>query len=67
MAYNLLLCGAAGQGIETTASILERLFKRSGCHLFTTRDFMSRIRGGHNFTQIRFGYQPLFSHADALD
>lgn len=67
MAYNLLLGGAAGQGIETTASILERLFKRSGCHLFTTRDFMSRIRGGHNFTQIRFGDQPLFSHADALD
>jgi 2-oxoglutarate ferredoxin oxidoreductase subunit alpha len=67
MAYNLLLGGAAGQGIETTASILEKLLKRSGCHLFTTRDFMSRIRGGHNFTQIRFGDQPLFSHADPLD
>jgi len=67
MAYNLLLGGAAGQGIETTASILEKLLKRSGCHLFTTRDFMSRIRGGHNFIQIRFGDQPLYSHADSLD
>ncbi len=67
MAYNLLLGGAAGQGIETTASILEKLIKRSGCHLFTARDFMSRIRGGHNFTQIRFGSRPLYGHATTLD
>ncbi len=67
MAYNVLLGGAAGQGIETTASILEKLIKRTGCHLFTARDFMSRIRGGHNFTQIRFDNQPLYGHATALD
>ena len=67
MAYNLLIGGAAGQGIDTTAAILEKLLKRSGYYVFTLRDFMSRIRGGHNFTQIRFGDRPLASHADQLD
>ena len=48
--YNILIGGAAGQGIETTAAILEKLTKRSGYSVFTYRDFMSRVRGGHNFT-----------------
>ena len=53
--YNLLIGGAAGQGIDTVADILEKLLKRSGYNVFTARDFMSRIRGGHNFSLIRFG------------
>ena len=65
--YNLLIGGAAGQGIDTTAAILEKLLKRSGYAVFTMRDFMSRVRGGHNFTQIRFGDQPLYAHSDELD
>lgn len=65
--YNILLGGAAGDGIETMAGLLEKMLKQSGCHLFTIRDFMSRVRGGHNFTQIRFGDQPLHAHRDTLD
>lgn len=65
--YNLLIGGAAGQGIDTTAAILEKLLKRSGYSVFTIRDFMSRIRGGHNFSIIRFGTEILQSHSDTLD
>ncbi len=65
--YNLLIGGAAGQGIETTAAILERLLKRSGYYVFTIRDFMSRVRGGHNFSLIRFDTKPVYSHSDRLD
>lgn len=65
--YNLLIGGAAGQGIDTTAAILEKLLKRSGYHVFTIRDFMSRVRGGHNFSMIRFGTEPIDSHSDRLD
>lgn len=65
--YNILLGGAAGDGIETMSGLLEKTLKQSGCHVFTIRDFMSRVRGGHNFTQIRFGNQPLYAHRDALD
>ncbi len=65
--YNLLIGGAAGQGIDTTADILEKLIKRSGYSVFTYRDFMSRIRGGHNFTIIRFGTEEVVSHSYELD
>lgn len=65
--YNLLIGGAAGQGIDTTAAVLEKLFKRSGYHVFTVRDFMSRIRGGHNFTLLRFDTEAVLSHSNRLD
>lgn len=65
--YNILLGGAAGDGIETMSAIFEKMLKQSGCHLFTIRDFMSRVRGGHNFTQIRFGDQPFHAHRDTLN
>ena len=64
--YNLLIGGAAGQGIETTAAILEKLLKRSGYSVFTVRDFMSRVRGGHNFSLIRFGAEEVLSHSSRL-
>ena len=65
--YNLLIGGAAGQGIETMAAILEKLLKRSGYYVFTIRDFMSRVRGGHNFSLIRFDTAPVHSHSSSLD
>ncbi len=65
--YNLLIGGAAGQGIETTAAILQKLLKKSGYNVFTSKDFMSRVRGGHNFSLIRFGTEPILSHSDKLD
>ena len=65
--YNILIGGAAGQGIETTAAVLEKLLKKSGYYVFTVRDFMSRVRGGHNFTLIRFGTENIQSHSYKLD
>lgn len=54
MDYSILIGGAAGQGLETSANILEKILKRLGFYVFTYRDYMSMVRGGHNFTQIRF-------------
>lgn len=65
--YNLLVGGAAGQGIDTTVAILEKCLKKSGYFVYTTRDFMSRVRGGHNFSTIRFGTELITSHSDKLD
>lgn len=65
--YNLLIGGAAGQGVDTTAAILERWLKQSGSGVFTMRDLMSRIRGGHNFSRIRFGAQAPKAHSERLD
>lgn len=67
MNYNILIGGSAGQGIETLSSVFEKILKRQGFEVFTIRDFMSRVRGGHNFIQIRFGDNRVFSHCDELD
>lgn len=67
MNYNILIGGAAGQGIETLSAIFERILKRQGFEVFTIRDYMSRVRGGHNFIQIRFGSEKLLSHSEELD
>ncbi|MCX8131788.1 MAG: 2-oxoacid:acceptor oxidoreductase subunit alpha [Clostridia bacterium] len=67
MYYNILIGGAAGQGMDTLASLLEKIIKRQGFHIFTTRDYMSRVRGGHNFIQVRFGNEVLRSHWNELD
>ncbi|MBT9148938.1 MAG: 2-oxoacid:acceptor oxidoreductase subunit alpha [Dehalococcoidia bacterium] len=66
MDYNILLGGAAGQGVETMGHILAKTLKKLGFYVFLHRDYMSRIRGGHNFVQIRFSNQPIFAHADDL-
>lgn len=67
MHYNLLIGGAAGQGIDTMAAILGKLLKKEGYAVLTTPDFMSRIRGGHNFILIRFGDGPVTSHSMVID
>lgn len=67
MALNILIGGAAGQGIDTTAAILEQFLKHSGYYVYTIRDFMSRVRGGHNFILIRFGSSRITSHSDRID
>ena len=65
--YNLLIGGAAGQGIDTSTAILEQLLKRAGYFVYTIRDFMSRVRGGHNFSLIRFGPGVIRSHSLKLN
>jgi 2-oxoglutarate ferredoxin oxidoreductase subunit alpha len=65
--YNVLIGGSAGQGIETVSAVLETIIKRQGFEVFTIRDYMSRVRGGHNFIQVRFGNEKVYSHRDELD
>jgi 2-oxoglutarate ferredoxin oxidoreductase subunit alpha len=50
---NIMVAGAAGQGMQTIGAILGKVFVRGGCEVFAMQDNESRIRGGHNFFQIR--------------
>ncbi len=61
----ITIAGEAGQGLNTLAKILLKLLARSGYHLFASQDYMSRIRGGHNFTKIRVSDKPLYSSTSA--
>ncbi|HZJ68988.1 MAG TPA: 2-oxoacid:acceptor oxidoreductase subunit alpha [Candidatus Eisenbacteria bacterium] len=67
MDFTILVGGAAGQGMDTFANILEKSLKRSGFHIFSHSDYMSRVRGGHNFMQIRFSDKPISSYTKEVD
>lgn len=67
MDYTIRIGGEAGQGLQTIGGILAKVFARSGYHVFTHQDYMSRIRGGHNFYQIRFSDKPVTASRDKID
>ena len=67
MDFNILVGGAAGQGVDTVAKVLEFIIKKQGVEVFSHKDYMSRVRGGHNFHQIRFSDRPIYSHRETLD
>jgi 2-oxoglutarate ferredoxin oxidoreductase subunit alpha len=58
--------GEAGQGIESSGAGFAKVLARGGLHVFGMQDYMSRIRGGHNFYQIRVSEKPLYSHTDEV-
>ena len=45
--------GQAGQGIQSISSVIGKIFSRHGYYVFINQDAESRIRGGHNFNQVR--------------
>ena len=67
MDYSIKIGGEAGQGIQTIGDALGRVFTRSGYHVFSHQDYESRIRGGHNFYQIRISDHPLAASRDKID
>ena len=67
MKYNVLIGGAAGQGMETVATVLEWILHKNGYYIFSNKDYMSRVRGGHNFIQIRFASSEIFTHQEKID
>jgi 2-oxoglutarate ferredoxin oxidoreductase subunit alpha len=67
MELNIRIAGEAGQGIETTGSVLIGALAGSGLHVFSTQDYMSRIRGGLNWFDIRLADHELFGGRKAAD
>lgn len=67
MDYNILIGGAAGQGMDTFASVFSKILQKEGYNLFTLQDYMSRVRGGHNYFQIRFSNETVKTHRNDLD
>ncbi len=65
--YSVKVGGEAGQGINTIGSILSRAFADQGLHLFAHQDYYSRVRGGHNFYQVRVASDPLYSYSDKIE
>ncbi|MGA1840097.1 MAG: 2-oxoacid:acceptor oxidoreductase subunit alpha [bacterium] len=64
---SITLCGAAGQGIQTIEHILTRVLKLSGYNVFATKEYMSRIRGGSNSTELRVSSRRVAGYSDRID
>jgi 2-oxoglutarate ferredoxin oxidoreductase subunit alpha len=58
--------GEAGQGLESSSAGFAHAIAHAGLHIFTLLDYRSRIRGGHNFAQIRVSAEPVASHVETV-
>ncbi|MDD2357379.1 MAG: 2-oxoacid:acceptor oxidoreductase subunit alpha [Thiovulaceae bacterium] len=59
VSISILIGGAAGLGIDTLEKILSNAFKASGYYVYSTKEFMSRVRGGSNTTLLRIANFPV--------
>jgi 2-oxoglutarate/2-oxoacid ferredoxin oxidoreductase subunit alpha len=64
---NILVGGAAGQGMDTVMNLLGKALVREGFGLIYTKDYMSRVRGGHNFSRLRIAAETPWSPVDKTD
>jgi 2-oxoglutarate ferredoxin oxidoreductase subunit alpha len=64
---NLVIGGAAGQGVHTITGLLARIMVRQGCQVLYVQDYQSRVRGGHLFNRIRISDQPIVSSREGID
>jgi 2-oxoglutarate ferredoxin oxidoreductase subunit alpha len=64
---NWAIGGEAGDGIDSTGKIFAQALSRAGRHVFTSKDFASRIRGGYTAYKIRTDVDKVQSVVDRLD
>ncbi|MFQ3318179.1 MAG: 2-oxoglutarate ferredoxin oxidoreductase subunit alpha [Natronomonas sp.] len=64
---NWAVGGEAGDGIDSTGKIFAQALSRAGRHVFTSKDFASRIRGGYTAYKVRTSVDRVESVVDRLD
>ena len=60
-------CAAAGLGLQTAEDLARQMLSKAGYYVFSTREYMSRVRGGNNSTQIRVSTKPVRAYVDNID
>jgi 2-oxoglutarate ferredoxin oxidoreductase subunit alpha len=59
MEFNVVVGGEAGQGAFSVELELTEILSELNYYFFATKNYMSRIRGGHNFHMIRIADVPV--------
>jgi 2-oxoglutarate/2-oxoacid ferredoxin oxidoreductase subunit alpha len=59
MEFNLIIGGEAGQGAFSVEQELADILARLHYYFFATKNYMSRVRGGHNFHMFRIADHPV--------
>ena len=67
MRLNILIGGAAGQGINKVSQIVSNVLAKYGYFTFNYRDYASLIRGGHNFNTLSVSDEQIESQEATMD
>ncbi len=62
----LVISGEAGQGIQTIEDLLVRTISKE-YFVCSSKDIMSRVRGGNNSTEIRISSQNVFAYKETIN
>ena len=61
------IAGEAGQGVQTIGNALCRVFQKAGLYIYANQDYMSRVRGGNNYFQLRVSDKPVYCPVKSPD
>jgi 2-oxoglutarate ferredoxin oxidoreductase subunit alpha len=61
MEFNVVIGGKAGQGAFSVELELTEMLSGLNYHFFATKNYMSRVRGGHNFHMVRISDHPVYA------
>jgi 2-oxoglutarate ferredoxin oxidoreductase subunit alpha len=67
MDINIRIAGEAGQGVVSFGETLVGAFAETGLQVFSGKGYMSRIRGGLNWYDVRIGDSELFALREKSD
>jgi 2-oxoglutarate ferredoxin oxidoreductase subunit alpha len=60
--FTFLVGGKAGEGVKKAGAVAADIFSGMGHHVFQMDDYMSLIRGGHNFSFVSCAPRKIYSH-----
>ncbi len=63
----VLIGGQGGDGTLTVSDLLGRYFRLKGLYIYTSRNVLSRIRGGHADASIRASREPIAAMKSQVD
>lgn len=63
---SIVLSGEAGQGLQTIEDFLVKAISRT-YYVFSTKEVMSRVRGGNNSVEIRVSNTPVYAYKEHID
>lgn len=67
MKKTIIVAGAAGEGINTVELFIEKILKKSGYEIFSYKNYMSRVRGGYNYSTIVVSDERVFATVEEAD
>lgn len=62
-----LIAGEAGQGIDTITQVISEVAKKNGFNVYSTKEYMSRIKGGCNSSTIIISDEKVCAYSESVN